>query len=170
MSQPLYEQFNHWKDVQYKYEVFNNPDFADFTDVIQVYGVMLNDKNEILVVSKDGEGWMLPGGGVEKGEEMLETLNRELYEEAAVFADQSSFKQLFYQKTYRKENKNEAKWRYVGKQVRFLCKLSKQDKFIEDPDDNGIKFQKWVKIDELRDYLKWGQTVELICDSVNQVL
>lgn len=47
-----------------------------------VYGFILNDKNELLILKSKGNNkiWF-PGGGVEVGEKIEEALKREVYEE-----------------------------------------------------------------------------------------
>jgi len=49
----------------------------------QVSGYVFNDKNQILIV-KNGKTWTIPGGHPENNEKYLETLTRELMEEACV--------------------------------------------------------------------------------------
>lgn len=47
-----------------------------------VCAIVLNDKNEVLLVRNSyRHGWYLPGGGVKRGETVLETIKRELKEE-----------------------------------------------------------------------------------------
>ena len=49
----------------------------------QVSGYIFNDKNQLLIV-KNGKTWTVPGGHPEAGETQLQTLDRELMEEACV--------------------------------------------------------------------------------------
>lgn len=52
--------------------------------LIGLTGVILNDKNEILVVNhsyRDGERWSLPGGYIKEKEHPYEALTREVEEE-----------------------------------------------------------------------------------------
>ena len=58
---------------------------------VSVKAVILNKRSEVLVVH-EGEDWTLPGGGLDHGEEALEALKRELYEETLI---SSSFKAEF---------------------------------------------------------------------------
>lgn len=53
---------------------------------VSVKAVILNEKGEVLSVH-EGEDWTLPGGGLDHGEEPLEALKRELYEEACILSD-----------------------------------------------------------------------------------
>lgn len=49
-----------------------------------VYGIIFNkDKNKILL-SKQWDGYDLPGGGIKKGERIQDALKREVYEEVGV--------------------------------------------------------------------------------------
>lgn len=49
----------------------------------QVSGYIFNEKNELLIV-KNGNTWTIPGGHPEIGETKIETLEREIMEEACV--------------------------------------------------------------------------------------
>jgi 8-oxo-dGTP pyrophosphatase MutT (NUDIX family) len=53
---------------------------------VSVKAVILNEKNEVFSVY-EGEDWTLPGGGLDHGEEPLQALKRELYEEAFISSD-----------------------------------------------------------------------------------
>ncbi len=151
---------NVWCGQLIKFEIYLADDFSDVANISQVYGILLNSKNEILLVSGNGTRWILPGGGVEKGETLIETLNREVYEEAAVVLNQKSIKPLFFQKCFLKDKKE--KWVLDAIQARFLARIEREDVFVADPDMGDINFQKFVPIQELDMYLKWGQTTEFI--------
>lgn len=49
----------------------------------QVSGYIFNNENQLLIV-KNGKTWTIPGGHPEINETMLETLNREIMEEACI--------------------------------------------------------------------------------------
>ena len=52
----------------------------------QVSGYIFNDNNEILIV-KNNNVWTIPGGHPECGEKSIDTLNREVMEEAMYGVD-----------------------------------------------------------------------------------
>ena len=53
------------------------------THIVAVFGIVENDKNEILLLKhRDKNAWMFPGGQVETGENLFDALLRETREEA----------------------------------------------------------------------------------------
>ena len=59
---------------------------ADFEpppeQITQAYGICFTEQGRIVLVSVDGQYWNLPGGTVEAGETVTQTLAREVWEEA----------------------------------------------------------------------------------------
>ncbi len=49
-----------------------------------VYGIIFNEDKTKILLSKQWDGYDYPGGGIEKGERILEALKREVYEEVGV--------------------------------------------------------------------------------------
>ena len=56
----------------------------EYTHFVSVAGLVLNDKNEVLLIKSPWRGWEYPGGMVEPGESLQEALIREIREEAGV--------------------------------------------------------------------------------------
>ena len=47
-------------------------------------GVVINTKDEILIVNQNNNSWSLPKGHIDPGEEKLEAAVREIYEESGI--------------------------------------------------------------------------------------
>lgn len=54
------------------------------THIIAAAGVVINEKDEILMVKTHNAGWVFPGGQVEVGENVIDAVKREIMEEAGV--------------------------------------------------------------------------------------
>ena len=52
--------------------------------IVAAAGVVLNEKNEVLLVKTYKDGWVLPGGEVELGENLIDGVKREIYEESGI--------------------------------------------------------------------------------------
>lgn len=54
------------------------------THIIAGAGIVINDKDEILLVKTHRGGWVFPGGQVEVGENVIDAVKREISEEAGI--------------------------------------------------------------------------------------
>ncbi len=54
------------------------------THIIAGAGIVINDKEEVLMVKTHNQGWVFPGGQVEVGENVIDAVKREIMEEAGV--------------------------------------------------------------------------------------
>ena len=54
------------------------------THIIAGAGIVINDKNEILLVNTYHGGWVFPGGQVEVGENVIDAVKREILEETGI--------------------------------------------------------------------------------------
>ncbi len=64
------------RDIKYLEIKVNEPQCAG--------GIVLNKKNQLILVSHQGLSWSFPKGHIEKGEEALTAAKREIYEESGV--------------------------------------------------------------------------------------
>lgn len=71
------------------------PDDEPDMPIRQVYTWLLTSDRQMVIVSKDGEKWQLPGGKPDAGENAIQTATREVFEETniniAPYQDQLSF-------------------------------------------------------------------------------
>lgn len=54
------------------------------THIIAAAGIVINEKNEVLMVKTHNAGWVFPGGQVEVGENVIHAVKREVMEEAGI--------------------------------------------------------------------------------------
>lgn len=124
-----------------------------YKPVSQVYGIVFNDKGEILVArEKPEDKWAIPGGKPEAGESIEETLRRELEEEADVSV--SKVLLLGAQKVELEEDVDGNSTSYQLRCVAILKELLPQ---TPDPAHGSIWERKFVPAIDINDYIKWGE-------------
>ena len=62
----------------------NHAEWVMPTHIIAAAGIVINDKDEILMVKTHRGGWVFPGGQVEVGENVIDAVKREVMEEAGI--------------------------------------------------------------------------------------
>jgi ADP-ribose pyrophosphatase YjhB (NUDIX family) len=123
----------------------------------QVSGYIFNDKNELLIV-KNGDNFTIPGGHPEINEKPIETLIREIMEEACV-----KIKNIKYLGAVEIVEKNETYY-----QLRYTAQSSEILPFKTDWETSERLF---VKLENLHKYIKWskGITFNQQIDSARKV-
>lgn len=61
-----------------------NKEWVMPTHIIAGAGIVLNEKDEVLMVKTHNAGWAFPGGQVEVGENVIDAVKREIMEETGV--------------------------------------------------------------------------------------
>lgn len=112
-------------------------------------GVILNKRNEVLVVNQRGRSWSLPKGHVEENETLLQAAKREIEEETGV-SELELIKEFKPYKRFRTrigggDDKSKEKTLYF-----FLFKTNQEELKPIDPHNPEAK---WVKIEEVSDLL-----------------
>ncbi len=54
------------------------------THIVAAAGVVLNEKGNVLLVNTYQDSWVLPGGEVEVGENLVDAVKREIFEESGI--------------------------------------------------------------------------------------
>jgi len=128
-------------------------DIESYTPITQVYGIVFNDKGEILICRSSATAkWQIPGGSPEKGERPEETLERELLEEVDVKV--KNIKLLGFQRVDQKDNP----FKHVGDryyQARMYCELEELLPQTPDPCTDQTWERKFVPQDKTMQYLPW---------------
>jgi 8-oxo-dGTP diphosphatase len=138
------------KTARFEYLNADSFDEVDTEKVKQVYAVCILENK--MVVVKSEFTWTLPGGSREKGENIEQTLRREVKEET---------------------NMEVLQWKPVGiqtvfedgiepyLQLRTACLVRPYGPFVSDP-DGDVTEVKLVDPDNYREYLDWGEIGETI--------
>ena len=127
-----------------------------YLPINQVYGIVFNNNNGILICRKNNRsGWHLPGGTVEANERIRETLIREVLEEVDTIL--SDIRELGVQKVEfpNNPNKNEGTVFY---QARLIAKVKKMLPQTPDPDGGSVWERNFVPASEITNYVNWGKT------------
>lgn len=111
----------------------------------QVSGYVFNDKNQLLIV-KNGKTWTIPGGHPEAGETQIQTLNRELMEEACV-----TLKDINYLGAVEVVENGETYY-----QLRYTAKV---DKMLEFKQEWEISERLFIDVENLPKYIKWSKGI-----------
>jgi len=144
-----------FKGIQVTMTWMPDNELRKYEPINQVYGIVFNDKGEILIARESSDGkWQLPGGKPEKGETIEETLKRELLEEVDVKAGE--IHPLGAQKTEMpgNPNKNEGDIFY---QIRCVVELGELLPQTPDPDRGNVWERIFVPAERITDYIKWGE-------------
>ncbi len=165
MKEPDSVSENIVKGQHYRFKIFEADDFSNLENITQVWGLIFNEQNQLLIVSATGNTWFLPGGTVEEEESLLQTLDREMYEEAAVILDPESIKPFFYQTVFRVDGDKEE---FESTQVRYTGRVKSQEEFQGDPGGNadGVQIQKFIDVRDLKQYIDWGETTDWIIEKL----
>ena len=114
---------------------------------LRVYGLVINDKNEILLSDECRFGHFFtkfPGGGVEKGEGILDALRREFQEELNLEIEDATpfyFNDFYQESAFRKEDQ------IVSFYYLVKCDISKiMVENYEIPFQDETEKQRWVSI------------------------
>ena len=111
----------------------------------QVSGYIFNDKNELLIV-KNGKTWTIPGGHPEPNESHLETLEREIMEEACI-----TIKDIRYIGAVEVVENGQTYY-----QLRYTAKVSDILPFKNEWETSERLF---VSLEKLNEYISWSNGI-----------
>lgn len=141
-----------------------NNDFSNCENVIQVYGIIFNEENKVLLVKIKGD-WRIPGGHIEDNETYEQALEREIFEETNVkikflkkigFLEVRQIKNNFLSETF-------YQLIYNGT-IKELCERK------NDPSNGEIGEIKFVNIEDFPKYIPWEEVGEkIVKDCLNRL-
>lgn len=116
-----------------------------------VGGVILNNENEVAIVSQFGETWSLPKGHIEEGEDPIKTAIREIYEETGII--ESNLEYVKFLITYERVSLGGKKFQKDPELKEISLHLFKTSQQELKPIDPHNPEAIWVKIDEVENIL-----------------
>lgn len=137
----------------------DDSDLVKFQPITQAYGICFNDKKEILILDQKGDSkWTLPGGTLEVGETPIQTLIREVMEEADITLKNISL--LGVQRVEDPQNLDPKEKLHF--QVRFIAKVDQIQFQTIDPAKDRIHVRRFVPISAINNCIHWGSTGEAL--------
>ncbi len=137
---------NDYEKISKDCEISWIPDFQ-FTGekYTQVSGYIFNTKGQLLIV-RNNDTWTIPGGHPEINETQIETLHREVMEEACV-----TIKEIKYLGAVKVIEKGD-----IYYQVRYTALVDTELPFKQEWE---ISERKFVNLSDLQNYIKWSNGV-----------
>ena len=141
------------------YTIFNEDHLKDEEieeTVVRVKAFVMNLKNEILVASSNG-GIQLVGGHVEKEEEQVKALKREIKEETGIEVSDEEISEPFYEVRHYIKNYFNTSKNVIAKMIYYVVKTTKipdlsQTKLTKQEQDYDFCL-KFIPYFEFEDYV-----------------
>lgn len=128
-------------------------DVEKYQPITQVYGVVFNEQDEILICREKETGeWQISGGHPEEGESVNQTLERELLEEVDVMV--KDIIPLGTQRISFPDNPEKP----IIYQVRCIAALTELLPQTPDPANGNVWQRKFVPVSEITQFVQWGIT------------
>jgi len=119
---------------------------------LRVYGLIINEKQEILLSDEYRFGHFFtkfPGGGVEKGEGIIDALHREFQEELNLEIEDPTpfyFNDFYQESAFRKEDQIVSFYYLVKCDYQKINCFNYKIPFFEE-----VEKQRWVKLEDLEE-------------------
>lgn len=163
-QKPIHTQEVMWKGDKFIAELYDSTDFSNLSKITQVQAVCFVKGSDNIVIYKDKDGnYGLPGGSVEEGESLEESLKREIREEVA--CKLLDYGPLLYIQSYKERDENK-KEKY-GYQVRYWANVKPLDEEVNDPDGKAIE-RITTTPEKALDLLDWGKKAEIYLEKAKE--
>ncbi|MCM2677961.1 NUDIX hydrolase [Alkalicoccobacillus plakortidis] len=107
--------------------------------IVSAAAIVLNDKNELLLVKNPRRGWEMPGGQVEEGESIKTAAIRETEEESGIIIEVTKFCGIF-----QNVEKSICNTLFLGKPIGGECRTSIESEEVGYfPLEQALDMVKW---------------------------
>ena len=161
-KEKIFEERTYWGDKEYFCEYIDDNDFSKISPITQVQALCLLPTGKFVIYKDKGGKYGLPGGTVEKGEALKQTLFRELKEEASVRPVE--YGPLLY---LRVTNLSEKPIR-ITYQARYWALIESLADEISDPDGKAVE-RLFVSENEMLKYLDWGRKLNIYLSQLKKI-
>lgn len=124
------------------------------THSVAVSAIIRNDYDEILLVKTLARGWEPPGGSMDTGEGIFDAVHREVMEETKTRIQIEKMIGV-----YSNQDKDMPKIVFS-----FLCHVLDNNSLSP---DNEVSEVKWVKIEDVLDFITNGAIRQRVCDAID---
>ena len=141
------------QDGRVTFTFINTESYKQFNNIIQAYGILFNEKGEVLLGKRkwdDEFPYLLPGGTIEEGETPEQTLHREAMEEVDVEIENMVLLGAQHCEFI------DTPERLPMIQLRYCATIKKVHSSTPDPDQGNIWERVFVKPEKMNDLLQWG--------------
>ncbi|MFT4312633.1 MAG: NUDIX hydrolase [Candidatus Woesearchaeota archaeon] len=150
-TQVIFSNKRKYKGVNYRFSLLDTDDYTQFSPITQAYGFCYTEDGKLIIGKKPNGDICMPGGTVERDEDPLDTLTRELDEEITAVVLDKKF--IGIQKA---ENMDTGEIVY---QLRFAC-LVRLEEMTPDPDYGECWQRVFIEPNDFSNYLQWGEIGE----------
>jgi mutator protein MutT len=140
-----------------------------------VYGFILNDKNQILLVfKKNSKMWDFPGGGIDTGESLEQAIRREVLEELGInnisilHISNLTYKYDWPEKEMEKNFNKTGVWRRGQEQHFVIIKLEGADNEIRLQEEELLE-SRWVSFSDIKSYLGYPDQYKILISILSEL-
>lgn len=142
-------------------------DSKNFTNIRKVRCIALDENKNVCMVSNEGiDNWMLPGGTVEKNENLILALRRELQEEADI--EIRNYKLIGFLEM--KSVNNITNYIWSRTEMWFVAKVTKILPQTEDPAVGFVLHRDFFTIEEMaHEFVRYGKISDFLVDYLKKL-
>ena len=149
---------NKVKTIIHNKDNLSNKDITEL--VIRSKGLLINDRNEILI-AKENNVFEFPGGHLEENETLNECLKREILEETGIVLDDNEFNNYFFKVIYKNKD-------YPTKCNNRMCEIYYYIiKTNKKPNTSKLNLTEMEKINNFNvNYYKLDEVIKVLIDNL----